>query len=125
MAGRSVIIKFAQIPATLGCLTASALASAQSIRVPITPTTQPGSSPAARTLTIGEAVTLGLRNSKQLRITAEGVNRARGRVNENLAGYLPSLSSDVSFTHLDEGSTVIFPGPTGQPQTIPIVKQDQ
>ena len=59
-----------------------------------------------RLLSLDEAVSLGLRNSRQLRITAEGVNRARGRVNENLAGYLPSLSSDVTFTRLDEGTTI-------------------
>src|SRR5690349_7154156 len=46
------------------------------------PTTQPGSNPPARKLTLQEAVTIALQNSKALRIAAEGVERSRGRVGE-------------------------------------------
>lgn len=89
------------------------------------PTTQPGSNPPPLTLTLDQAIDVGLRNSKGLAISAEAVNRARGRVNENRAGFNPGASGNFVFTHLDEGSTITFPGPNGQPQTIPIVRQDQ
>jgi outer membrane protein len=89
------------------------------------PTTQPGSTPSARKLTLEDAVNLALRNSKALQIAAEGVIKARGRVNEARAAYLPTVNSDTTFTRLDEGSSITFPGPGGEPQTIPLVRQDQ
>jgi outer membrane protein TolC len=103
----------------------SASSFAQTKTNPFTPTTQPGSSPTARKLTLDDAVNLALRNSKALRVSAEGVIKARGRVNEARAAYLPTINSDTTFTRLDEGSSVTFPGPTGDPQTIPLVRQDQ
>lgn len=91
----------------------------------ITPTTLPGSAPAPRRLTMAEAVAVAIQNSKGLQIAAEAVNRARGRVEENKAGFLPSATSSVAFTRLDEGSTITLPDANGNPQTIPIVKQNQ
>jgi outer membrane protein len=90
-----------------------------------TPTTQPGSNPPARRLTLQEAVAIALQNSKNLRLAAEGVNRARGRVSEQRTGFNPSLGATGTFTHLDEGATVTFPDASGNPQTIPIVRQNQ
>lgn len=104
------------------CLAGAAGAQAHQ-RSPM-PTTQPGSTPPARRLTLEEAVEIALQNSKALRVAAEGVNRARGRVNEARSGFLPSLSAQATFTRLDEGSSfTIQQG--GQTITIPIVKQDQ
>lgn len=101
-------------------------ASAQSNQIPTEPTTPPGSRPPARTLTLEEAVQVALRNSKALRSAAEEVRRARGVVNENRAGFLPSLGADATFTRLDEGSTAVIPAGPGQPPlTVPIVRQDQ
>ena len=94
-------------------------------QAPDGPSTIPGSSPPARTLTLDQAVQIALQNSKPLRLAAEAVNRARGRVNEARAGFNPTLTGDFAFTRLDEGSEITFPGPTGQPQTIPIVRQNQ
>jgi len=91
----------------------------------VAPTTQPGSNPPPRTLTLDEAVALGLNNSKALRLAAESVNRARGVVNENRAGFLPSANANFSYTRLDTGSSFTLPGPNGQPETIPIIVQNQ
>ena len=93
--------------------------------IPLTPTTKPGATPPSRTLTMDEAVRIALGNSRSLRIAAEGVNRARGRVIESKAGLMPTVSSEVDYTHLDTGSTITFPDANGQPQTVPIVRQDQ
>lgn len=100
-------------------------ARAKAARAPEAPTTQPGSSPAARRLTVDDAVALGLRNSKPLLVAAQSVRRARAVVNQNRAGLLPNLNASLLWTHLDQGSTITFPGPKGLPQTIPIVLQDQ
>src|SRR5262245_12590386 len=108
--------------AAMMLLSGSALA--QNNQIPTTPTTQPGSNPPARKLTLEEAVSIALQNSKSLRISAEGVVKARGRVLENRAGYLPSFSSDVTFTHLDEGSSFVLQQ-DGQTIVVPLVKQDQ
>ncbi len=89
------------------------------------PTTVPGSNPAPITLTLDQAVQVGLQNSKQLALEQQAVNRARGRVHENEAGFLPTVGATGTFTHLDQGSSITLPGPNGQPQTITIVKQNQ
>src|SRR5690242_5841786 len=102
-----------------------AASSGQEQRIPLEPTTKPGSMPPPRKITIQDAVSTGLANSRTLRIAAEAVNRASGRVEENRAGYMPQVSSNLTFTHLDQGSTVTFPDANGNPQIIPIVKQDQ
>jgi len=99
-------------------------AGAQNNQVPTTPTTRPGSNPPARKLTLDEAIGVALQNSKSLRVAAEGVNRARGRVNEARSGFLPSLNSQATFTHLDQGSSFTFQQ-GGQTITVPIIKQDQ
>ena len=96
---------------------------------PITPTdgatTQPGSKPSARTLTLDQAVQLALANSKSMRVAAEGVNRARGFVNERRSAQLPGVNLDASFTRLDQGTNIEFPTEDGGTQTIPIVRQNQ
>src|ERR1043165_4221321 len=68
-------------------------ASGQNARIQMQPTTQPGSNPPSRTITVDEAVAIGLKNSKALGIAAESVRRARGRVNESRTGLLPTVSS--------------------------------
>jgi len=87
--------------------------------------TTPGSTPASRKVTLAEAVQLAVNNSNAMRISAEAVNKARGRVNEQKAGFLPSANATATYTRLDEGSTVTFPDGNGNPQTIPIVNQNQ
>ncbi len=110
---------------TLLLLSTASGMSAQEKRIPLEPTTHPGSAPASRKINIDEAVAFGLANSRSLRLASEAVSRARGRIAENRAGYLPTVSSDLTYTHLDTGSTVTFPDANGNPQTIPIVKQNQ
>ncbi len=104
---------------------AQVCARAQDSKIQLTPTTRPGSTPASRTLTIDQAVDLGVTNSKNLRLAAEAVNKARGRTNENRTGFLPTVGSDVTLTHLDEGSSFTLTDQNGNPVTVPIVKQDQ
>src|SRR5579871_757542 len=91
----------------------------------VAPTTQPGSNPPALPLTLDQALTVGLNNSKSLRITAEAVNRAHGVVNENRAGFMPSVNGAASFTRLDKGASFTLAGPNGQPVTVPIVLQSE
>ncbi len=91
----------------------------------ITPRTQPSASPGPRKVTLAEAVQLAVNNSNSLRIVEESVVRARGRVNEQRAGFLPSANASATFTRLDEGQTITFPGANGQPQAVPIVVQNQ
>jgi outer membrane protein len=76
-------------------------------------------------LTIEQAVEIGLKNSKPLGLATEAVERARGRVSEQRAGFNPSLGATATFTRLDQGSTVTFPDQNGNPTTIPIVRQNQ
>lgn len=89
------------------------------------PTTKPGSTPPPQKLTLDQAVGVAIRNSKGLRIAIEGVERARGRVSENRAAFLPGVNAGFNFTHLDSGSSATFPGQNGQNLTVPIVRQDQ
>lgn len=91
----------------------------------VLPRTTPGATLPSRRITLAEAVPLSVNNSNALRIAAEAVNRARGRVNEQRAGYLPSATATASITRLDEGSTIQFPGQNGQIQNITIVNQNQ
>lgn len=107
------------IALTAALLCAPAGAGAQNL-IPSTPTTRPGSNPSPRTLSLGEAVGVGLKNSKELQLAAEAVYRARGRVNEQKAGFLPSAGSTATFTHLNSGTSATVGG-----QSIPIVKQNQ
>src|SRR5205085_6426162 len=58
-------------------------------------------------------------------IAVEGVNRARGIVHERGAAQKPGVNLDATFTHLDQGASIQFPGEGGQIQTIPIVRQNQ
>src|ERR1041384_1616971 len=88
------------------------------------PTTVPGSNPPARTITIDEAVQIGLRNSKALGLATEAVNKARGRVNEQKAGFMPSAGATATFTHLDQGTTFNL-NQGGQQVKVPLVRQDQ
>src|SRR5689334_11435905 len=112
--------------AALMPLSLSAVAqSPKDLRGAISPSTVPGSSPAPLKLTIDQAVALGLKNSKPLGIAAEAVERARGRVSEQRAGFNPSVGATATFTHLDEGSSFTIPDENGNPVTIPIIKQNQ
>jgi outer membrane protein len=101
-------------------------AGAQAGATQTAPTTQPGSTPAPKRLTLQDAVATALQNSKALRISAEAVTRARGRVNESRAGYLPTVGSQATFTRLDQGSSIqLAVNPGSPPVTIPIVIQNQ
>jgi len=91
----------------------------------ILPRTTPGATPPPRRVTLAEAVQLAVNNSNALRLSAEAVNRARGRVNEQRAGYLPSATATASFTRLDEGSSFQIAGQNGQLQNVTIVNQNQ
>jgi outer membrane protein len=94
-------------------------------QIDTTPTTKPGSNPPSQTVTLDQAVSIALHNSKALRIANESVNRARGRVAEQRTGFNPSLGATTTITHLDTGSTFTIPDANGNPQTVTIVKQDQ
>ena len=109
----------------LSWMCVSAAAFAQQAPAPTAATTQPGSKPPPRTLTLDQAVQLALGNSKALRAAAEGVNRARGVVNERRAAQQPGVNLDATFTRLDEGASFEFPGENGEVQTVPIIKQNQ
>ncbi len=85
-----------------------------------TPTTTPGSKPAPLRLNMQSAVETAVKRSKTLKISAETVNKSHGRVLEQRAGYKPSLNSQTTITHLDQGSSINIGG-----QDITIVKQDQ
>ncbi len=110
---------------TLAVMLTVVCATAHAQQTDAGPTTPPGSKPAARTLSIDEAVGVALANSKQLRIAEEAVLKARGRVNESKSAFLPTLSADATVTRLDEGSTITFPDASGNPQTVTIVKDLQ
>jgi outer membrane protein len=90
------------------------------------PTTKPGSNPPPQTVTLDQAVAIALHNSKALRIANESINRARGRVDEQRAGFNPSLGATTTITHLDTSSSFALKDANGNTQAvIPIVKQDQ
>ncbi|HEV2473310.1 MAG TPA: TolC family protein [Chthonomonadales bacterium] len=100
-------------------------AQAQVKPVPTTPTTQPGSAPAAQRLTLDQAITVALLNSKALQLSAEAVIKARGVENLGKAAYLPSLSSTFTYTHLSQGAFVTFPSSNGKSIRVPVTFQDQ
>ena len=115
-------------PVVLALMLAAGISTAavgQPIPAPAGATTQPGSKPAPRKVTLDQAIQLALGNSKTLRIAAEGVNRARGFVQERRAAQQPGVNLDATFTRLDEGASIEFPGEGGETQTIPIVRQNQ
>jgi outer membrane protein TolC len=92
--------------------------------IDLTPTTKPGSQPAPVKLSMDEAVATAIKNSKVLRAAEQAILKSRARVAEAKSAFMPTLSSDLQFTHLDEGATAVIP--TGQGNiTIPIVRQDQ
>lgn len=104
------------------------LKSLQSPQTRITPRTQPGTtgqSTAPRRLTLGEAIRIAVENSNSLRLVEESVVRARGRVNEQRAGFLPSANATATFTRLDEGQSITLTGSNGQTQSVPITIQNQ
>src|SRR5437868_44836 len=104
MPGR--IQKMLTLSLSFAALWLSGAAFAQTTPIQTTPTTQPGSAPPSRRLTLADAVNVALRNSKTLQVSAEGVYRAQGRVSEQRAGFLPTVNATGTVTHLDEGSTV-------------------
>lgn len=107
----------------LGVLTGVAVffSAAASLAETQQPSTQPGSQPPARRLTLPDAIQTALRNNPGLRAVAEKVVQARGALNESRSAMLPTLSAEGSYTHLDKGVTAqLAPG-----QSITIVKQDQ
>lgn len=87
--------------------------------------TPPGVTPPARVITLNEAINLALANSTALQTAAAAVNRARGVVNESRAGFNPTVGAATTYTHLEPGQTITFPGPNGQPQTINLIQQNQ
>ncbi len=110
---RRLIGGFAAIAATLTPVGLAAQTSA--------PTTVPGSQPAERALTLAGAVEAAMRNSPALQAAGRDVLKARGSVNESRAAFLPTLSADLTLTHLDQGVTAQL----SPDQSITIVKQDQ
>lgn len=83
----------------------------------------PTSAAEERELTLEQAIETALRSNTGIQAAAREVIKARGAVNESRAAFLPSLSADLSLTHLDQGVTAqLGPDPT---QSITIVKQDQ
>jgi outer membrane protein TolC len=89
------------------------------------PTTQPGSKPGPRKITLDQAVEAAVNSSKQLQLAAEAVNRARGRINEAKTGYMPSLAADYTLQRLNQGITSTFPDENGNPVSTTIVAQNQ
>ena len=89
------------------------------------PTTPPASSPAARRISVDEAVALALRESKAVRFAAEGIRKARARTGESRAAGMPAVSAGATMTHLDEGVAATFPGGDGQSHTVTLARQDQ
>lgn len=76
-----------------------------------------------RVLSVQQAIETALRNNLGLQASARDVLKARGAVNESRAAFLPTLSADLSLTHLDQGVTAQLGPETSQ--SITIVKQDQ
>ncbi|MCC6730959.1 MAG: TolC family protein [Chthonomonadales bacterium] len=106
--------------------TLSAPAWGQAGQIQTTPTTRPGSTPPPMRLTLDEAVAHALASSKTLATAAEAVQRARGVVGEARSAGSPALNSNVTFTHLDQGSSFsIQTDPNSPPVTVPIVRQNQ
>ncbi|HSV74593.1 MAG TPA: TolC family protein [Chthonomonadales bacterium] len=105
---------------------ATAGSGAQTRRMQAEPTTVPGSRPAAVRITLEDAAAMAVRNSKALQSAAEAVHRARGAVNERRTAFLPTVSSDATFTRLDEGVFADLPiGPDGSNVRVPFVQQNQ
>jgi len=103
-------------------LSASLLAAVARAQV-TGPTTTPGSSPAARNMTLEAAVSTALKNSPGLLAAAQQAMKARGSLNESRAAILPTLSAEASLTHLDQGVTAQLGADPSQ--AITIVRQDQ
>jgi outer membrane protein TolC len=79
----------------LAPLLAPALASAQQ---PTSPTTAPASTaPAARPLSLDEAIRLAARESEALQIARAGVSRAEGQQKEARSLYMPQLNGNLSY----------------------------
>ena len=110
---------------TLALVGMAGNAFAQITRITTTPTTQPGSTPAPLNITLDQAVRIAIANSKTLRIAQEAIDKARGRVNESKAQYLPSINATTNIYRFDRETSITFPGPTGQPETLVLNAQDQ
>ncbi|MGC8667123.1 MAG: TolC family protein [Chthonomonadales bacterium] len=111
--------------ATMLALGTGGSAFCQIARITASPTTQPGSNPAPLTLTLDQAVRIAIANSKTLRIAQEGIDKARGRVNESKAQYLPSINATTNIYRFDRETSITFPDANGQPQTLVLNAQDQ
>lgn len=88
------------------------------------PTTVPGSRPAALKLTMDQAVSMALKNSKTLRTAAQSVLKAHGQVNQAKTVFVPTVGATATMTHLDEGMSANLSTGT-QSMTITLAKQDQ
>lgn len=108
-----------------GVVLSSLPALAQNPPIQANPTTQPGSQPPVRRITMEQAIAIGLNNSKGLQTAALAIDRARGRVNESRAGFLPSVSGSAVYTRYQNGQSTTFPDANGNPQTIDLLKQNQ
>jgi outer membrane protein TolC len=87
------------------------------------PTTRPGATPAVRALSLQSAIESALRSNPGLQAAGRDVIKARGSVNESRSAFLPTLSADLTLTHLDQGvSAQLGPDPA---QSITVVRQDQ
>jgi outer membrane protein TolC len=114
--------------ATLSALAISVGAIAQapanrtgSLRAGVEATTKPGAAPPAREMSLAQSIETALRNSPSLQAAGREVIRARGSVHESKTAFLPTLSADLTITHLDQGVTAEL----GPGQSIAVVRQDQ
>lgn len=87
-------------------------------------TTEPGSKPSSREVTMDAAVREALKNSTEMRLAAESVRKARGVYHEALAMARPTLTATGQLTHLDQGVTASL-GSGADASKIAIAKQDQ
>lgn len=87
-------------------------------------TTEPGSKPGGREVTMDQAVREALKNSTDMRLAAEAVHKARGVYHEALAMARPTLTATGQMTHLDQGVSASL-GSGADATKIAIAKQDQ
>jgi outer membrane protein len=73
-----------------------------------------------RTLTLDEAVQLGIQNSKQLKLSAQKIQEAQTRLAQAKDNYLPSATVSFQYLHALMLSRVIeIPGVTQNPLKLP------
>ncbi|MCX6359584.1 MAG: TolC family protein [Armatimonadetes bacterium] len=74
------------------------------------PTTQPRSKPAALKVTLAEAATLALKNSRALKVAAQAVEGALAGVDEARASAKPSVGAIGTLARMDKELSATLPG---------------